>query len=389
MNILKITKTYGVDAALIILICRVFLKTATLNDLENFILNNSVDWEKVYDLSSIQRIRPVVFRILQPLKKNVETEVFAKLRSFCILSSMRTLLREQEASRIIALINAKGVATKLYKGIDFAKFAYSDVSMREFSDIDIIISLDDIQVLIEVMKTEGYKMTSEEFYEKFPIQYCKMHKDFSFTKQDNYGRIISFEFHYKPTKKYVDLALSFSDLLGADYLDANNRLDATNYFKLMLISNGVTDYFPNLRSLIDLALISPDKKIEPEFKVYEQLWSELSSELFSFPIDYIQHKKSRPYHIILKKILNKKKARLSFATIIHLNILTSSGLKKKCTSLSKGLSIIFVPTSETIRGANFQLFFFYQVSRILGLITKYTLGLGKYKKTKADPGETV
>lgn len=64
INIIK--DKYNAEIALLILCCRVFLKTADNDQLAAYIKAHNIDWQKVYDLSTIHRIRPVIFKVLFP-----------------------------------------------------------------------------------------------------------------------------------------------------------------------------------------------------------------------------------------------------------------------------------------------------------------------------------
>jgi hypothetical protein len=362
MEIKTIKERYNAEIALLVLCCRVFLKTADNNILVAFIKENNVNWKKVYDLSMTHRIRPLIFKVLFPVKELVAQETFQLFRSYCINFSSRVFSRKAECDKIIQLLQQQGIPARLYKGLDFAALVYKDLGLRESADIDVIIAVEDVKALIAVLKGEGYEMPLEQFYNRFPAQYHQLYKDVCFNKG-----IFNFEFHYRPAVSTV--GTSFCQLLGTDYLSPERKYDHTDYCRLMLINNGVRDYFPTLRSLLDLTFLHTDKPV-PELERFHQLSNMLNAQLFNLPANgYILNYTAK---FLLKELLSKNEQRKeSLLSKTYLSFRFGNTLRLKWNALSGTLWLLVKPNSNDIDAIRLPFYALYYFTKPFRLIQRF------------------
>lgn len=273
------------EVTVVLLCCRVYLQTSAISELKTFITRHPVQWQHVYQLSTKHRVRPLVFQILSKLSADVPTETLQQFRAYCREFLLFAVDRHQEAARIISLLQEQHIPARHYKGTDYALLLYRDIGMREFIDIDVIIDSSQADRVTALMQAEGYDMYHEKYFRKYPAHFRRHIKEVTFGKRCQRGRRFSFEFHYRPTHGLMDLQYSFDDLLGPDYLQ--RAYSAEDYYKLMLVNNGASDFFPHLRSLMDMILLyrKGTFSVTAALRPYELLWQQLAASLLGFETD--------------------------------------------------------------------------------------------------------
>lgn len=384
MEIRTIKEKFNPEIALIILCCRVFLKTGDIESLRLFIANNNIYWDKVYHLSKEHRIRPIIFNILFQVKELVEEKTFQLYRSFCINFSSRILSRKAESDRIINLLFQRGIHVRQYKGLEFSSLIYKDMGLRESADMDIIIAEEDLDGLIDTMINEGYEMKKHQFYDMFPAQYLRLHKDACFDKPGIFGGSFNFEFHYRPTKYRMNMMTSFNQLLGNDYLSSYRQYGYDDYYKLMLINNGVSDYYPTLRSLLDLVFFHEDKPVNHELKRFDLLRRVLSDHLFNLPFTGFNEHDDRSLHNTSRLLLNRL---LKRPQILHSELLWhifpalkfSKGIRNKWKILSQSFIVFITPAGNDIAGVRLPFYALYYFAKPFLLIAR------KFNRLRSAP----
>lgn len=378
MTIEEIKTSHNPEIALILLCCRIYLETAPADSVASFISENNIDWAKVYHLSSVHRIRPVIYRILNRVKPFPNPELLRQLRLYCHSLSAWALKGRVEIDRILRLLNENGVQAKLYKGIDFSEFVYGDVGQREFSDFDVIIDPADIKKLLQTMNAEGYIAPESIFFERFPDQFVRASKDIVLYKSNHSGHIdICIEFHFKPTCNFQGFGKSFEDLLGSDFLDSKRTFNSGDYWKIMSVSNGLTDFYPHIRSVFDLASINKkygtwsENEVPDSLKIYLSVWEFLSRELLATSTDTRFHCSEST--VVGGMLLNDlfifpKNNGLTLSGFLHYTMLLNHKLTRRIQHLLKIAIHAMTPNANDLKSVNlpfYQLYYFVKPIRLV------------------------
>jgi hypothetical protein len=363
MMIEEIKSGYNKEIALVLLCCRVYLGIEQPQTLKEFIKKNDIDWKKVYQLSRVHRIRPVVYKILSAFKEIIEEAALERFRNFCLHCASGAFNKKIESDRILAILHKNSIKAKLYKGLDLAQLAYGDTGMRESSDIDIIIERKDAPAIITLMEKEGYEMKEKDFYSRFPERFMKRHKDIVFQKAN-----LSFEFHFDPVMYFSIPVPDFAELLGKDYLLNSRQYGVGDYFKLMIINNGVADYYPDLRSVMDNAVLyqqlssSEKQAIAQSADQFVQLWSYLAKQLFQLAFDSACYKPCIITNYTLQQLLQlqeKKRKRMLFVCYSYFNILFSKGVSPRSMQFYRSAHFLLTPNGNDISKGSKPFIFYY------------------------------
>ena len=111
-----------------------------------------VDWEYLFQLARRHSIVPLVYGQLD----HVPPEVLAKFKQHYIENSARNTVLTAELCRLINLFRDHGIETIPYKGPVLALFAYGDIALRRFVDLDVIVKKSDVLKAREILLRSGY-----------------------------------------------------------------------------------------------------------------------------------------------------------------------------------------------------------------------------------------
>jgi hypothetical protein len=121
------------------------------------IASGDIDWDYVFQLARRHSIVPLVYIQLQQHASDlVPPQFLSKLKKHYFENSARNTLLTAELCRFIDLFRNEGIETIPYKGPVLALFAYGDIALRRFVDLDVIVKRSDVLKAREILLKEGY-----------------------------------------------------------------------------------------------------------------------------------------------------------------------------------------------------------------------------------------
>jgi hypothetical protein len=116
-----------------------------------------VDWEYLFQLARRHSIVPLVYVQLQKHASDLVPQQFLnKLKKHYFENSARNTLLTAELCRLIKLFRNEGIDAIPYKGPVLALFAYSDIALRRFVDLDVIVKKSDVLKARDILLKEDY-----------------------------------------------------------------------------------------------------------------------------------------------------------------------------------------------------------------------------------------
>lgn len=381
MEVAEIQKNHNPELALIILCCRRFLLNSGDTAINDHLDRNRISWKRLYELSEVHRLRPIVYGQLAPFKDKIGAVYLGEFRDFSAYFSAFAMSNKRELMRLLQLLVDRNISAHTFKGIEFAEDIYGNISDREFSDNDIIISEADIPDVIKLMRAEGYHSKDTVFYKRFPLQYIRDYKDFNFEKRNGNIREFAVEFHFKPLRFFQDSKLSFADVLGSEYLTATKRYNATQHLQLMALNNGVMDFYPDLRSVLDLAMALKKKdkteadKFDPLIRKYIDYGTYISVSLLLYPADHTYYELNTSELNFCKNMLQhilqmREGKRISASFYISNNIKIASSYTEKIKLLKNWLLLLLRPSEGDVEAIYLPNYFFYYFTKPFRLVLK-------------------
>jgi len=118
---------------------------------------SEVDWEYLFLLARRHAVVPLMYLQLDRHANDlVPSEVLHKLKKNYLENSARNTILTAELCRLINLFAASGIEAIPYKGPVLGLFAYDNVALRRFVDLDVIVKKSDVVRAREILLAEGY-----------------------------------------------------------------------------------------------------------------------------------------------------------------------------------------------------------------------------------------
>ena len=120
-----------------------------------------VDWPRLIDLAKGHGVLALVARDLKHRDwDGVPPDVVGELVAYRAALTARNLSLTRQLLDILELLAGNGITALPYKGPVLAAYAYGDVGMRPFGDLDLILSDRDVLPARELLISEGYRSLS-------------------------------------------------------------------------------------------------------------------------------------------------------------------------------------------------------------------------------------
>jgi hypothetical protein len=118
---------------------------------------SDVDWNYLALLAKRHSIVPLLYRQLEHHASDlVPREFLANLKFQYQENNARNIILADELCRLIALFNKAGIEAIPYKGPALAQFAYGNLALRRFVDLDVIVKKADVLRARDLLLAEGY-----------------------------------------------------------------------------------------------------------------------------------------------------------------------------------------------------------------------------------------
>ena len=124
------------------------------------VARNDLDWDYLFQLARRHAVIPLLY--LQLSREGADlipTSFLAKLKLQYHENSARNTILTAELCRLIELFNQHGIETIPYKGPALALFAYGELALRRFVDLDVIVRKQSVPAARDLLVREGYTLT--------------------------------------------------------------------------------------------------------------------------------------------------------------------------------------------------------------------------------------
>jgi hypothetical protein len=122
---------------------------------------SGIDWNELLRLAEHHGVLPMMARNLASHARGLPSQVEHSLRSAFDVNLRRNLWFASELARIVDQFEKKQLRAIPYKGPLLAESAYGDVALRNFGDLDFLISPTDFEQARQALAELGYRPSSE------------------------------------------------------------------------------------------------------------------------------------------------------------------------------------------------------------------------------------
>ena len=155
----------------------------------NCLLAQVDDWSQFLLLVRDHHCVPVVYRWFRNIEQGEESlevpeQVIEELRDLYLRSAGYSLRLAREANRIQAALKEHGVLAVLIKGPALAVQGFGTTSMRQFSDLDLVIEREDIEGAMPLLSDLGFRLEGVVPVSDMRL-YTRLLKEWTFVSDDN------------------------------------------------------------------------------------------------------------------------------------------------------------------------------------------------------------
>ncbi len=193
-----------------------------------------IDWDYLYRLARRHSVLPLVYYQLNQLDANIPEADFSRFRNNYRDNAARNSFLSAELCRLLNALETAGIEAVPYKGPALASYAYGNLALRRFVDLDILTRKSDVLQAKAVLEAQGYKcdvpwITAQE------TLLLKTQHNLSLSGVD--GKLIV-ELHWEVASKLFASALQAEEFWG--------RLETTSLGNLPIKSLGAEDLLLSL-----------------------------------------------------------------------------------------------------------------------------------------------
>jgi hypothetical protein len=127
--------------------------------IRELIASEKVDWDYLLQLARRHAVVSLLYLQLSREGANfIPPAELAKLKLQYHQNSARNIILSEELCRLSRLFSSCGIETIPYKGPVLALFAYGDLGLRRFVDLDVIVRKSDVPRARDLLLAEGYAL---------------------------------------------------------------------------------------------------------------------------------------------------------------------------------------------------------------------------------------
>ncbi|NES70734.1 MAG: nucleotidyltransferase family protein [Okeania sp. SIO2D1] len=229
------------------------------------LVQQELDWPKLIRLATSHGVKPLLYQNLSKIcPEAVPPAILTQLQKDFRTNALRNLHLTKELLKILDIFTEHNIPALCFKGPTLAVSTYGDLSLRQFSDLDILIHERDLVKARDLMLNQGFQMRFHviELTEKEEAAFIGSKNIHQFVRECAYemenkqGNVL-LEIHWEVIPKY------FAFPLKPEYLWENSQtvtLLGTNVANLspedtllLLCIHGAKDCWDKLNRVCDIA----------------------------------------------------------------------------------------------------------------------------------------
>lgn len=163
-----------------------------------------LEWDYVLELAGRHGLIPLLHHHLgAACLEYVPQGVWDRLRSKVYRNAAWNMLLAAELLRILAVFEAAGISAIPFKGPALAALVYGDLSLRQFSDLDILVHRHDVPQARKLLCSHGYRPILS-LTDAQETEFCKYYNNYEFVHDP---KQILLELHWEVIRWFLSLPL--------------------------------------------------------------------------------------------------------------------------------------------------------------------------------------
>ncbi len=218
------------------------------------LLAEGIDWQRAIHMASRQAVLPLVYRCLEAeFAHALPGPAAESLRRAYAGNSVRNLHLTRELIRLSAVLERGGVEALAIKGPALAVAAYGAVTMRQFSDLDLLVRREQVARAVALLQGEGYALAAG-----YSLADLERRGGFEIA-MGRADALTEIDLHWRLVPPYFPIALETEDLwrraVRVEIEGAAVRTLAPADHLLFLCAHGAKHGWQALGSICDVAAL--------------------------------------------------------------------------------------------------------------------------------------
>jgi hypothetical protein len=131
------------------------------------LVQQPLDWKFLIEMAHLHKVTPLVYSQLNNLCRNsIPSEIAIRLEKFFSANAIKNMALTGEMLKLVKIFQSHHLAVFPFKGSILAKNAYGNIALREFLDLDLLVSESDVvevsQILIKLGYSPQFTLTKEQ-----------------------------------------------------------------------------------------------------------------------------------------------------------------------------------------------------------------------------------
>nr|UXE41694.1 hypothetical protein Hi04_10k_c5966_00027 [uncultured bacterium] len=243
------------ELEMLVLCARVLLSTSEVSDLCSA-AQPRVRWDLVEQYARNHAFRPVAAHVLTlHTKELIPQGTFDRLRERLVQHAQESLVWLREWMRLLAAFAEAGIEVISFKGPALALTAYHNLSLREFTDLDLLVRPSEVAMAREVLTGHGYTLDSPVAYHTTTGLIRSKNQQISFVKERERG--LQVDLHWGLSSDKMSAPPTLDQFFDSSIVETEGQVSfrslAPEHLLLLLCVHGTKHCWSNLRCLCDLA----------------------------------------------------------------------------------------------------------------------------------------
>jgi len=121
------------------------------------LLGRNLDWQLLFSTALLQGVMPLLHKNLTALGPSLcPPDFLAALREAYLPNVAHSLRMTAELKKVLGLFDAHGIPALPFKGPVLAAYAYGDVALRQYGDLDLLVPHSELERAVDVLRARGY-----------------------------------------------------------------------------------------------------------------------------------------------------------------------------------------------------------------------------------------
>jgi hypothetical protein len=212
------------------------------------LLQQDIDWAYLIQTAAQHGIIPLLYQSLNTTcPEAVPKANLAQLRNYFHTNAQRNLFLTKELLKLLTLFESHSIPAIPFKGPVLAVSAYGNLSLRQISDLDILVRERDYHRAKELLLDQGHRMLYDSGHEAVSLQAQLWYEE----------KKVSIDIHYGIQPKHLQLnsEIFLENLQSLSCFGTRIQTFSPETHLLILCVEGQKESWTQLRRLCDVAAL--------------------------------------------------------------------------------------------------------------------------------------